>query len=456
MLRKPRLLLRRLWRTTTGLVAIVGIVFAAAILAIGAISYEVTHEALEQQLDHRIAAETAGLLAEAHRHGLPAIAGAITRREASRSTASLEYLLVDQAGRRLAGSLQADVPAKPGFEEFLHYRKPGQDEVATAQALTTNVAGGTLVVAADRSGLDEIDRTLAILFAGALAAMLVVGALAAGIIGWLTQRRLSRIDATAQAIIGGDFTRRVPRDGSGSEFDRLAGTLNAMLDRIEGLMESLRQVSSDVAHDLRTPLTRLCGSLDQAAGEQDEALRSERLDSARAQAAELLEIFAALLRIAEIEGMNERLPRQRLDLTALLEKMAESYRPDFEDSGHILQCWIAPDLSVQGDHRLLSQVVANLLDNGLSHTPPGTTVELYARPTAGGVSVVVGDDGPGASQADRERLFNRFARGEQARSTAGHGLGLSMVKAIAEAHGGSVSILDVPGFAVELRLPRKS
>lgn len=448
-------MLRKVGRTTTGLVAIVGVVFALATVAIGAVSYEVTHEALEQQLDHRIAAETAGLLAEAHRHGLPAIAAAIGRREASRSTASLDYLLVDDAGKRLAGSLRTEVPAKPGFEEFLYYRKPGDDAAAIAQALTTKVPGGTLVVAADRSGLDEIDRTLAALFAGALAAMLVVGALAAGIIGWLTQRRLSRIDATAQAIIGGDFARRVPRDGSGSEFDRLAGTLNAMLDRIEGLMDNLRQVSSDVAHDLRTPLTRLCSSLDRAASEPDETLRAARLDSARAQAAELLEIFAALLRIAEIEGMSDRLPRRRIDLSSLLEKMAESYRPDFEDSGRTLGCAIEPDLAIEGDRRLLSQVVANLLDNSLSHTPPGTIVELSARTSPGAVTIVIGDDGPGVAPEDRERLFNRFARGERARSTAGHGLGLSMVKAIVAAHGGTVAILDRPGFALELRLPSR-
>ncbi|MFK4872512.1 ATP-binding protein [Novosphingobium sp. ZW T3_23] len=447
-------MLRKMGRSTTGLVAIVGIVFAAAILAIGALSYRVTHEALEQQLNHRIAAETAGLLAEAQRRGVPAIAAAITRREAARSTASLDYLLVDDAGRHMAGSLRAKVPAKAGFEEFLHYRKPGQDEPAIAQALTTKVAGGTLVVAADRASLDEIDRTLAILFAGALAAMLAVGTLAAGIIGGLTQRRLNSIDATAQAIISGDLARRVPRDGSGSEFDRLAGTLNTMLNRIEALMDNLRQVSSDVAHDLRTPLTRLCGSLDLAAGEHHESQRAAHLEIARRQAAELLEIFAALLRIAEIEGMNERLPRQRLDLTALLEKMAESYAPDFEDSGRILNCSIAPDLWVEGDHRLLSQVMANLLDNGLSHTPPGTTLALRAGPSSGGIAIVVGDDGPGVPPMDRDRLFNRFARAEQARSTAGHGLGLSMVKAIAEAHGGNVSILDEPGFVVELHLPR--
>lgn len=445
-------MLGKAWKTTTGLVAIVGLVFALAIVAIGAISYEVTHEALEQQLDHRISAETAGLLAEAHRHGLPAIASAIERREAARSTASLDYLLVDDAGKRIAGKLQARVPSKAGFEEFLHYSRHGEPDIGIAQALTTKVAGGTLVVAADRSGLDEIDRTLASLFAAALAALLVVSAVAAGIIGWLTQDRLERIDATARAIIGGDFARRVPRDGSGSEFDRLAGTLNAMLDRIEGLMENLRQVSSDVAHDLRTPLTRLCSSLDQAAQESDGQARSAGLDSARAQAAELLEIFGALLRIAEIEGMSERLPRERLDLSTLLEKIAESYRPDFEDSGRSLHVVLAQGMEVEGERRLLNQALANLLDNALRHTPPGTAVTISGEQVKEGAKVTVADDGPGVPVQQRVRLFDRFARAEAARSTPGHGLGLAMVRAIAVAHGGDARILDDRnGFAVEIK-----
>ncbi len=447
------MMLGKAWKTTTGLVAVVGLVFALAIVGIGAVSYEVTHEALEQQLDHRISAETAGLLAEAHRHGLPAIASAIERREASRSTASLGYLLVDDAGKRIAGKLQAQVPSKVGFEEFLQYRRPGEPDFGMAQALTTKVAGGMLVVAADRSGLDEIDRTLASLFAAALAALLVVGVVAAGIIGWLTQHRLERIDATARAIIGGDFARRVPRDGSGSEFDRLAGTLNAMLDRIEGLMENLRQVSSDVAHDLRTPLTRLCSSLDQAAQESDDQARSARLDSARAQAAELLEIFSALLRIAEIEGMSERLPRERLDLSTVLERMAESYRPDFEDSGRSLHLVLMQDMQVAGDQRLLNQALANLLDNALRHTPAGTNVTISGERVKDGVKVTVADDGPGGPAQHRARLFDRFARAESARSTPGHGLGLAMVRAIALAHGGDARILDDRhGFAVEIRI----
>ncbi len=304
-----------------------------------------------------------------------------------------------------------------------------------------------LVVVADRRDLDAIDGTLALLFATALAAMLALGIGAAVLVGWLTRRRLSRIDATAQAIIAGDLTRRVPRDGSDSEFDRLAATLNRMLDRMAALMDNLRQVSTDVAHDLRTPLTRLCNHLDRATAGDAEAI-----DAARRQADDLLEIFAALLRIAEVEGLAERRALASIDLSSLLDDMAETYRPDFEAAGHHLAIDVAPGLYVEGDRRLLAQALSNLLENTLRHTPPGTTATLSARTTRDAIEVTLKDDGPGVSPADAKRLFQRFARAEASRTTAGHGLGLAMVRAIAVGHGGdAVSSSDRSGFGVTIR-----
>ncbi|TCM15777.1 hypothetical protein EDF56_109107 [Novosphingobium sp. PhB165] len=446
--------MRRFWRTTTGLITVVALVFALATMAIGAIAYEVTHEALEQQLDHRIAAETSALLAEARHEGLPALAAGIHRREAARSTASLEYLLVGDHGEPIAGALGAEVPARDGFEELLAYRHKVSGHEGIAQALTTRVPGGTLIVAADRSDLNEIDWALGRLFAAALAATLVLGLAAAGFIGWVTRRRLGRIDATAQAIIDGDLTRRIALDGSGSEFDRLAETLNGMLDRIESLMENLRQVSSDVAHDLRTPLTRLYSSLERADASDDPADLHRLIDSARAQSAGLLEIFAAVLRIAEVEGLSEKLPRQHVDVSTLLEEMVETYAPDFEDGDRMLRHAIQPGMTLLGDRRLLNQALANLLDNALRHTPVGTVVDLKACTRDGQIILTVSDDGPGVAEAERARLFRRFARAERSRSTEGHGLGLSMVKAIALAHGGTAQIpAHGPGFEVQVRLP---
>lgn len=309
-------MIRRLWRSTFGIVVLVALAFAAATLAIGAVAYEVTHEALEEQLDHRVAVETRALVAEASEAGLAGVAEAIRLREETRNEASLDYLLIGRNGRTVAATIAPLAPPEPGYQEHFGFRRG--DITGVGQALATPLAGGLLVVVADRRDLDAIDSTLAALFAGALGAVLALGIGAAILVGWLTRRRLSHIDATAQAIIAGDLTQRVPRDGSDSEFDRLAATLNRMLDRMAALMDNLRQVSTDVAHDLRTPLTRLCNQLDRAAAGDPGAI-----DSARRQADDLLEIFAALLRIAEVEGLAERRALGTVDLSALLEDMAE-------------------------------------------------------------------------------------------------------------------------------------
>ena len=380
--------MRRLWRTTFGIVFLASIFYVAATLAIAALAFDVTHEALEKQLDHRIAVETRALLGETREGGFAGIADAIRRRAAVRSGASLDYLLVDDRGQVRAATVQALKPLVPGYEEFFHFRRRGGYQ-GVAQAQTTKIGGGLLVVAADRADLREIDRTLSRLFAVALAAMLALGLAAAVLVGVMTRRRLSRIDATAQAIIGGDLSRRVPRDHSGSEFDRLAGTLNAMLDRIAALMDNLRQVSSDVAHDLRTPLTRLYNQLERAHGQRGEAEWAAAIGIARDQAAELLEIFAALLRIAEVEGLAERRAAGRVDISALIEEMAETYRPDMEATGHTLLADAAADLSVAGDRRLIAQALSNLLDNAIRHTPTGTTVSLTAWQRAGAVQISV-------------------------------------------------------------------
>lgn len=440
------MMLLRLWRSTFGIVVVVALVFAAATLAISIIAYEVTHEALEEQLDHRAAVETRSLLEEANEAGLQGVASAIRARDIARSSDSLEYLLLDPAGRTLAASMTPLTPVRPGYEEFFRFSRPGYK--GEGQALTTRLeGGGQLVVVADRHELYEIDRTLFGLFAAALGVMLAIGVGAALLIAWLTRRRLARIDGTALAIIEGDFSRRVPRDGSGSEFDRLAATLNRMLDRISALMDNLRQVSSDVAHDLRTPLTRLHNQLDRAAaGEAGAAV------AAQAQAAELLEIFAAVLRIAEIEGLAERRRPTRFELSNLLEEMVDTYRPDVEAAGLTLAYEPHPDLVVSGDRRLVAQAVSNLIENALRHTPSGTTIVVSAMRSGRMIAIDVSDNGPGVDEADAPRLFQRFARTEASRTTPGHGLGLALVRAVGVAHGGSAELLARSGFAVRLTL----
>lgn len=441
---------KRWSRTTFGLVTIVGLVLALTTLAIGIIAFEATHEALEQQLDHRIATETAALIDEGD-DGPDGVAAAIRRREAARSTASLDFRLVDSAGRPVAGSLDAAVPEKPGYIELLPYARGGEQRIA--QSLTTLLPSGhRLLVAADRAVIDEMDASLLKLFVGAFGIMLVLGVGAAWVVGIVTKNRLSRIDTTAKAIIGGDLGRRMPVTGAGDEFDGVAETLNQMLDRISVLMDNLRQVSSDVAHDLRTPLTRLHNRLDEALATDDRDAQRQAIKAATAQSRELLDIFSALLRIAEVEGMGVQAHFRELPLSELVDSVIETYRPDAETSGHILNKAVEPNLKLVGDRRLIQQMLSNLLDNALAHTPAGTTISVSLKRIDDQTRIVVADDGPGVTPEEAATLFQRFTRGQQSRTGNGHGLGLALVAAIAAAHGGKARLASNPSFEVTIDL----
>lgn len=438
--------MKRWWRGTFGLVALVALGFALATLAIGVVAFETTHEALEQQLDHRIAAETQALIDEGD-DGPTGIAAAIRRREAARSTASLAYRLVDAAGRSVAGRLDARVPTKSGYVELLPYTEDGERRIA--QSLTTTLPSGhRLLVAADRAVINEMDATLLRLFAGAFGTMLLLGIAAAWIVGAVTRARLARIDRTALAIIDGDLARRVPVTGSGDEFDGVAATLNRMLDRIGALMDNLRQVSSDVAHDLRTPLTRLHNRLDEALASDDRAVQRDAIEAAATEARDLLEVFAALLRIAEVEGMSARGHFAEVALSTLVAELAEVYRPAMDASGHRLATAIASGINIQGDRRLLQRLLSNLLDNVISHTPAGTTVTVALEQFKTRIQLRVTDDGPGVLPELAPTLFQRFTRGDRSRSTSGHGLGLAMVSAIVAAHRGTVAVQHAHGFTI--------
>ncbi|WCT73071.1 HAMP domain-containing sensor histidine kinase [Sphingomonas naphthae] len=431
-------MIRRAWRSTFGLAAIVSLAFAFATLAVGAIVYEVAHEALEQQLDHRVALETRALLGVHRQGGLAGLAIVIRQRDAARNSASLGYILTDARHRRIAGDLAADVPHKPGYWEFLPH---GLHREREAQALTMPLpGGGTLVVAADRAMVHEIDETILHLFAVAFGVMLVLGVGSAWTIGTITRRRLDRFAGAADAINAGDLGRRMRADGSGSEFDRLATALNAMLDRMVMLVDNLRHVSGDIAHDLRTPLTRLQNRLEEALAMEGQGDQRAAIEGAVAQGRELLEIFAAMLRISEIEALRVREGFRPVDLSALCEAMIETYQPDAEAGGHQMTARIAPGLMLEGDRRLLQQMLANLLDNALRHTPAGTQVTVTLSRVEDTLALLVEDDGPGVPPEDVPRLFQRFSRSERSRSTEGYGLGLALVAAIATAHRGTASV----------------
>lgn len=441
--------MRKFWRSTSGLVAIVSLVITMATFAIGAIVLDVTNRALKQQINQRLAVETQALLAAGRTPGTAGLADRIRRREAAGIIGGHHYILTDRHRRRIAGSMDAEVPARLGYKRSLRY--DGGTQIA--RALTTPLPdGGRLVVAIDRAAVDKTGTLIITLLAGAFGAMLLLGVAGAWTVGVITRNRLRRIDQTALAIIAGDLRQRVPVDGTDSAFDGVSMTLNRMLDRIDGLLESLRQVSSDVAHDLRTPLTRLHNRLEEVLMTLQDAEHRSAIEAAVAESRELLEIFAALLAISQIESMAVRRQFKPTRFSALVEEVLETYRPDADAGGHDLVSEIEPGIEIEGDRRLLRQLLANLLDNALHHTPPGTTIRVDLTANSESVTLTVEDDGPGVPADELPRLFQRFSRAERSRSAAGHGLGLALVSAIAAAHQGTATATSTNGFCVTVTL----
>jgi len=448
----PRLLRATSFRLAAlyvGLFAISALVLAAAV-------FLVTRSAIQQQMQDRIAAEVVFLREEFRTGGLDRLLAVVRAR--GRGESALDYLVQDSKGTRLAGEMAPVRGLRTGWAT-VEVSEPSEDEgkLQRVRELVTDLGGGVrLAVGDDLGRVADVEEAIAtaFLWTMGLAALLGIGG---GVL--LSRAFLKRVDAiarTAEAIIGGDLARRVPVRGTGDDLDRLAGTLNRMLDRIGALMDSLRQVSSDVAHDLRTPLSRLYQRLEEARAYARSAPEYEAaIDGALAEAEGLLGTFSALLRIAQVEGASRLAAFGTVDLSAVAEAVADAYRPDAEEAGHHVAIEASPGIVVHGDQELLTQVIANLVENALRHTPKGTRIVVHlARDGAAGARLSVEDNGPGASAEDLPRLTHRFYRGERSRTTPGNGLGLSLVAAVADLHGARLRLEDAePGLRVSLLFP---
>jgi hypothetical protein len=423
--------------------------FAAAVILLGAGVGWFADHGLRRELDARIAAEASSLASEYRGEGLQSLRVVIRRRETARATNDLGYALYDGAGRRVGGLLDASRPA-PGWQD-LSYRDPveGADE---ARALAVDLGGGLrLVVAKDWDDLVATERVILSIFVVALILVLLFGVVGAAALGAYLTRRLSRISLAAERIVEGDLDARVPVGRRGDEFDRVGVALNLMLDRIGELLDNIRQVSSDVAHDLRTPLGRLRNRLEEGLHTPDPAAV---ISGAIASADEVLALFAAILRISEIDAGGLRAAFGRLDLSALVREIVESYQPAIEDGGRSFACSIDDGVLIEGDRELVAQAVVNLLDNAQIHTPAGVAIVLRLEAAPDATVLSVADDGPGVPADDRERVKRRFIRLERSRSRPGHGLGLSLVAAVARIHHAELELADNrPGLRATLRFP---
>ena len=420
--------------------------FALAIALLGVAMYFIADADFRRQQDGLLVQEATNLAHEYDEGGITDIGHAIARREAGSKITAFGYALFDAAGRRVAGSLDTVRPATGLVDIMFLDPVEGPD---MARASVRDIGGGhRLVVARDTEMAEGLDQTILILFGTTLMLVIGIGVIGAVILGGYLQRRLSAMSGVANAVIAGDLSQRVPLGTRHDEFDAVGVALNTMLDRIGQLMDNLRQVSSDVAHDLRTPLLRLRNQLEQV-GTVDGA--AER---AIAQGDAVLALFAAMLRIAEVESGALVRSFAPIDLSFLATDLAESFAPAFADGGRSLTWSVAPGIAINGDCELLAQAIVNLLDNARLHTPSGTQVELRLTGVGETAQLMVVDTGPGVPLVDHDRILQRFARGDASRTTPGNGLGLALVAAVSAAHGGTVAVLDnAPGLRVTLTLP---
>lgn len=427
--------------------------YAAAMLVLGVAVFFATHAAFSRQMDASIEQTTNALQGEYRDDGIRGVAEAINQLHGP-GPISLGTALFAPDGRRIAGNLNTSMPA-PGWQRIVFVDPLEGPDPARAQV--TPLAGGyRLVVAADLESLEAIDRTILVMFGAAFAALLLLGIVGVLLLAAYLRRRLGGIEATAAAIIAGDLRQRASLGASDDEFDRVAASLNAMLDRIAALIANLRQVTGDLAHDLRTPLSRLRNHLETLRMSHGYAANPLPVDEAVEQADDLLALFEAILRISELEEGGLRSSFKQVDLSRLVSELGEAHMPLAEDMQRTLVVSVEPQLTVQGDRELIAQAAINLIENALRHTQPGASVELKALACDDKIVIRIQDNGPGIPAAEQEWVQERFVRLESSRSTPGHGLGLSLVRAIAEAHGGRLVLGDAePGLVAELRFPQR-
>lgn len=359
------------------------------------------------------------------------------------------------------GRIAANLPSWPAraadgwyrFEADLYVDGDEEDHEALVHEQNFR-DGARLIVGRDIEDIDEREEVIEQLILWGGVAVLILGLAGGVVMSLAVGRRIEAVNATARRVIAGDLSGRVPTRGSGDDFDRLGDTLNLMLARIEALVDAVSRVSDSVAHELRTPLARLQADLGELADAGDAAERTRLVEAAAAEAARLQATFDSLLRIARLETGRHAIDRRPVDLAKLLGDAAELYAPEAEDQGKTLDVAIDAPLATQGDANLLFQAVTNLLDNALKHTPGGSHIRLVGRATAGAAVIEVADDGPGIAPAHRDRVVERFYRVPGSEGRPGLGLGLSVVDAVARAHGARLELADDgPGLVARLHLP---
>ena len=454
--------LPRLLRTTTFRLALIYLgLFLCLVLVLLGFIYWTTAGVADKQINDTIEAEITGLAEQYRSRGLGGLSDVVAER--SRNQRYSLYLLTGPGSFALSGNLTAWPEAQEDASGWLDfsYRRPVGGEVETHRARARHLRLGgdfDLLVGRDVEERHRIDQVLRVSLAWAIALTIGLGLLG-GIL--FSRNVLSQIEAITRAsrdIMAGDLRRRLPRSGSDDEIDRLAASLNDMLEEIERLAISMREVTDNIAHDLRSPLNRMRNRLEvtlMSSANPNEYRAA--LEETVSDVAGLLETFNALLAIARAEAGRPEGNPATFDLSDAARDMVELYAPVADEKGVVLSGDIADGISILGFRQLMGQALANLIDNAIKYTPSGGRVSVVLKRRDTGCDLIVADTGPGIPESDRERVLDRFVRLEASRNSPGSGLGLSLVRAVARLHGADLVLDDnLPGLRVTLRIPADS
>jgi signal transduction histidine kinase len=416
---------------------------------------------IDEQIGATIEAEINGLSEQYAQGGIRRLVDVVERRV--RQPGASLYLVTNFQGQAITGNIKGlppEVLLRPGVRETA-YERVGEVEVdRRALARIFLLPGGfRLLVGRDLEDRESLRSVMGRALLTSLFWLVVIGAFGGLFVARRVLRRVEAISDSARTIMQGDLAQRLPLAGANDELDRLAGNLNEMLERIQELMAGVREVSDNIAHDLKTPLTRLRNRAEEALRSADDPKDYRiALEKMLEESEQLIRIFNALLTIARLEAGGERGEHAAFDLATCVRDVAELYEPLADEAGIDLVVETSGDSTVLGSRELAGQALANLIDNALKCAAPGPglrgVVHVRVQRLGDRVEASVADNGPGIPAADRERVFGRFVRLESSRSRPGSGLGLSLVAAVASLHNGDVRIEDnEPGLRVVLVFP---
>jgi signal transduction histidine kinase len=438
------------------------VLFTISVGAILGYVYWNTAVLLERQGDETIKAEITGLAEQYRQGGLRQLVRTVASR--SRNPSDNVYLLANVSGNHLAGNLNAlppGVTGGTGWTEFSYSVPTPKGRVPhLARAQFFVLAGGfKLVVGRDVQERRRFAQLIKRALIWALGLTLALGIASGIFLSRTLLRRVEAISQTSRAIMAGDLSERMAVSGTGDELDQLAASLNEMLEQIERLMTGMREVTDNVAHDLKTPLTRLRARVEDALRGGSKNEYKTALEQTLIESDDLLKTFNALLSIARLEAGEARAGLVEVDASQLVLDLAELYEPLAEDAGFRFTFEAEEGLRIKADRQLISQALANLIDNAMKYAQgPGSNqapdIALSVRGVDNDVVLCVADNGPGVAKKDRDRVIDRFVRLDGARTKPGNGLGLSLAAGIAKLHNGQLRLEDnEPGLRVELILP---